>query len=174
MVSHPLEITAEKETNVMAEMAKPRKGDSTDLDQGLLPDLLGYQLRRAQFVVFSEFQKVMADLSVTPGQYGVMTLIGRNPGMTQSALARAVGVERSTMVAVIDGLEKNGFVERRPSPVDRRSYALVLSDAGMKKLADLDPMVAEHDKQVSATLSVTEKASLMELLERVCSLRREE
>jgi len=156
----------------MAEKAKPRKGDPADLDQGLLPGLLGYQLRRAQFVVFSEFQKVMADLDVTPGQYGVMTLIGRNPGLTQSALARAVGVERSTMVAVIDGLEKGGFVERRPSPVDRRSYALVLTDGGMKKLADLDPMVADHDTHVSAALSSEEKASLMELLERVCSLKQ--
>jgi len=156
----------------MAGMVKSRKGKPEDLDQGLLPELIGYQLRRAQFVVFSEFQKVMADLEMTPGQYGVMTLIGRNPGLTQSALARAVGVERSTMVAVIDGLEKNKFVERRPSPVDRRSYALVLTDAGEKKLAELDPMVAQHDKDVSSVFSPEEKATFMVLLEKVCTIGR--
>jgi len=156
----------------MAGTAKSRKGNPEDLDQGLLPELIGYQLRRAQFVVFSEFQKVMADLEMTPGQYGVMTLIGRNPGLTQSALARAVGVERSTMVAVIDGLEKNKFVERRPSPVDRRSYALVLTETGEKKLAELDPMVALHDKEVSSVFTPEEKATFMALLEKVCTIGR--
>lgn len=157
----------------MAGKTKKRKGKSVELDQGLLPQLIGYQLRRAQFVVFSEFQKIMADLDVTPGQYGVLTLIGRNPGLTQSALARAVGVERSTMVAVIDSLQKNKFVERRPSPVDRRSYALVLTEHGMKKLAELDPLVARHDEEVSAALTGEDKETLMRLLEQVCSIRKD-
>jgi len=151
----------------MAE-AKPKKIANEDLDQGALPQLLGYQLRRAQFVVFGQFQKTLAKRFVTPGQYGILTLIGRNPGLTQSALARAVGVERSTMVAVIDKLEKAQFVERCPSPVDRRSYALMLTDEGNKLLLELEPLVQKHDDHISTILNPEEKANLLELLTRLC------
>ena len=151
----------------MAEAKRKRKAKA-DLDQGALPQLLGYQLRRAQFVVFGQFQKTLAKRFVTPGQYGILTLIGRNPGLTQSALARAVRVERSTMVAVIDKLEKAKFVERRPSPTDRRSYALVLTDRGQKLLGELEPLVQKHDAHISTILNSDEKGKLLELLTRLC------
>ena len=148
--------------------AKQKMVTEDNLDQGALPQLLGYQLRRAQFVVFGQFQETLAERFVTPGQYGILTLIGRNPGLTQSALARAVGVERSTMVAVIDKLEKADFVERRPSPVDRRSYALVLTEEGTKLLGELEPLVQKHDEHISTILNPVEKANLLELLTRLC------
>ena len=99
----------------------------TYLDFDLLPTLVGYQLRRAQISVFDDFVKTMTSVQITPGQFGVITLIAANPGLTQSALARAVGIKRSTMVVVIDALEGRRLVKRRPSVIDRRSYALVLS-----------------------------------------------
>ncbi|MCW9034874.1 MAG: MarR family transcriptional regulator [Alphaproteobacteria bacterium] len=140
----------------------------TPLDQGVLPDLIGYQLRRAQFVVFSDFQKTLAERYVTPGQYGVLTLIGKNPGLTQSALSRAIGIERSTMVAVIDKLEGANFVERRPSPSDRRSYALMLTEEGEKVMADIEPLVERQDNSISEILGPEDKAKLLELLTRLC------
>ena len=66
---------------------------------------MGYHLRRAQISFFNEFENSMVGFQITPGQFGVITLIALNPGLTQLALARAVGIERSTMVAVIDVLE---------------------------------------------------------------------
>ncbi|MBT4941193.1 MAG: MarR family transcriptional regulator, partial [Rhodospirillaceae bacterium] len=103
-----------------------------EINFDILPTLIGYHLRRAQITDFNGFLKSTSKLQITPGQFGVALIISANPGLTQSALARAVGIERSTMVAVIDALESRGLVERRPSPVDRRSYALVLSDQGVE------------------------------------------
>ncbi len=140
--------------------------DPDDIDFDLLPGLVGYHLRRAQVAVFVQFADSIAR-QATPGQFGVLTLIGANPGLTQSALARAVGIERSTMVAVIDGLEDRGLVERRPSPVDRRSYALVLSADGETLLADLKVRVQAHDDKATNSLDAEEKATLMALLHRL-------
>ena len=109
----------------------------------------------------------MGGVQITPGQFGVITLIAANPGLTQSALARAVGIERSTMVTVIDVLESRGLVERRPSPVDRRSYALVISAEGSDMLEQLKPMVLEHEKRVTANLDSEERSQLLRILSKL-------
>ena len=75
---------------------------------------MGYHLRRAQISFFNDFENSMGGVQITPGQFGVITLIAANPGLTQSALARAVGIERSTMIAVIDVLEKAKFGGKAP------------------------------------------------------------
>jgi len=140
---------------------------SDDIDFDLLPDLIGYHLRRAELTVFSEYGRKTAGLQTTPGQFGVLTLIGANAGLTQSALAAAVGIERSTMVAVINRLEERGLVERRPSKVDRRSYALVLSGQGRKLLDRLKVLVREHERLLFAGFSDNERATLMTFLKRI-------
>jgi DNA-binding MarR family transcriptional regulator len=141
--------------------------DDAEIDFDVLPTLLGYHLRRAQITVFNDFVKTMSEVQITPGQFGVALLICSNPGLTQSALARAVGIERSTMVAVIDALESRGLVERRPSPLDRRSYALVLSDQGNALIEKLRPMVSSHEDRIAANLSDEERAQLIALLSKV-------
>lgn len=140
---------------------------SGGIDYGILPGLVGYHVRRAQIAVFAEFNRTMAEHQITPGQFGVLTLIGGNPGLTQSALAKAVGIERSTMVAMIDGLEVRGLVERRDSPKDRRSHALVLSAAGEARLEQLKKLVLRHERQILADLSLEERQTLIGLLSRL-------
>lgn len=137
------------------------------VDYDILPELVGYHLRRAQSVVFDDFARTMAAQRIAPGQFGVLVLIAANPGLSQSALARAVGVERSTMVAVIDRLQARGLVERRRSAADRRSYALGLSAAGRRLLVRLKPMVRRHDRRVTKRLDAAEKATLIGLLRRL-------
>ena len=132
---------------------------------------MGYHLRRAQIRFFNDFENSMGGVQITPGQFGVITLIAANPGLTQSALARAVGIERSTMVAVIDVLESRSLVERRPSPVDRRSYALVLSAGGSDMLEQLKPMVLEHEKRVTANLDSEERSQLLRILSKLTQER---
>jgi DNA-binding MarR family transcriptional regulator len=134
------------------------------LNFGVLPELIGYHLRRAQVHLFADFARTMAEAQMTPGQFGVISLIGANPGLSQSALARAVGIERSTMVAVIDALQGRGLVERRPSPVDRRSYALILTQKGAELLDRSTPLVRAHERNVARRLSAADKDKLIELL----------
>lgn len=136
-------------------------------DLGMLDELLGYHLRRAQAAVFGDFMRTMAQDRITPGQFGVLTLIRQNPGLNQSGLARLLGIERSTMVAVIDGLEERGLVARKKSGSDKRAYLLALTKAGNALLARVEPKVRRHEKRIAADLDTDEVASLVHLLKRV-------
>ena len=91
----------------------------TDISLGILPTLLGYQLRRAQLAVFENFAEVVGASELTPGQFGVLVVIDANPGLSQTRLGGALGVDRSTVVAVIDRLEQRGLVLRQAGK-DRR------------------------------------------------------
>src|SRR5688572_29327419 len=75
-----------------------------DFDE--LPTYVGYQVRRTQAKIFSEFEARLKDFDFTPGSFGVLTLIRANPGITQVTLAAAFGVDKSTMSPVIFRLEK--------------------------------------------------------------------
>jgi DNA-binding MarR family transcriptional regulator len=137
------------------------------VDYGMLAELVGYHLRRAQAVVFDDFMRAMADRRITPGQFGVLAMIEANPGISQSALARALGIERSTMVAVLDELERRGLAERHRARHDRRSHALALTDAGATLLADLKPQVRRHERRIARDLSRDEVQQLIGLLRRI-------
>jgi len=137
------------------------------LSRGVLDELVGYHLRRAQVAVFRDFATTMAGAAITPGQLGVLALIQANPGLSQSTLGRAMGVDRSTVVAVIDRLERAGFVERQSSATDRRSYALRLSGDGARRFADALKRVRAHERRIARRLSAAERGKLMELLRRV-------
>jgi len=144
-----------------------RSAPQDKIDYGVLTGLVGYGLRRAQAVVFSDFLNSVGKLGVSPGQFGVLVLIKENAGLSQSALAKALGIERSTMVAVIDRLESQGWVARVTSETDRRSYALKLTTSGAKLLARVTPKVRAHERQIAARLSEQEKVLLIEMLERI-------
>jgi DNA-binding MarR family transcriptional regulator len=134
---------------------------------GILPNLLGYHLRRAHVAVFQDFARAMAGLDVTPGQVGVLQVIAANPGLSQIALGRAIGIDRSTVVAVIDRLERRGLVVRALSPNDRRSHALRLSPAGERTLGEIDRRVRAHEKRIARTLSAAEREQLIALLTKI-------
>jgi len=139
------------------------------LNSGLLPSLVGYHLRRAQIAVFDDFASSLGGLDIRPGQFGVLILIDANPGLNQSELGEAMGVDRSTVVAVIDRLEERGLVARRRAPNDRRSYALELTAAGRALLTRLRPLVAAHEARLAAGLSVEERQLLIDLLRRIAA-----
>ena len=134
---------------------------------GILPELVGYHLRRAQVAVFQDFVREMASFDVTPGQFGVLQVIAANPGLSQSELAKAIGVDRSTVVAVIDRLEEQDLVVRAPSPTDRRSHALRLSENGERVVEELVVRVRRHEERIAATLSPRDRARLIELLKKI-------
>lgn len=138
-----------------------------DLRRGRLDNLLGYALRRAQLRAFQDFAETMAAYQLSPGQLGLLLLIEANPGLNQSTLAKAMGLDRSTIVAVIDQLEERGLVRRTVSPDDRRSYALLLTDSGIAFLDEIAPELEAHEGRIAADLSAAERQDLIGLLKRI-------
>jgi DNA-binding MarR family transcriptional regulator len=146
---------------------EPDPVPAPDIELGILPELIGYHLRRAQIAVFQDFARSVAPAEISPGQFAVLMVIDRNPGLSQTRLGQTLGIDRSTLVAVIDRLESRGLVERADAPRDRRSYALHLSAKGRTRLGELTARVRAHEAQIAADLDAAEKASLIALLRRI-------
>jgi DNA-binding MarR family transcriptional regulator len=147
---------------------RPAARDAPSL--GVLPGLIGYQLRLAQRAIFADFAETVGEGDVSPGLFGILVVIGENPGLTQQALADAAHLDRSTVVTVIDKLEERGLVERHAA--DRRSNGLFLADKGAGLLRALKRKVANHERRVVRNLSARERNQLVALLQRILPERR--
>ncbi len=140
-------------------------------DVGPLSRMIGYALRRAQLAVFDEVIANFAEIDLRPAQYSVLVLLNHKPGLKQSDVAAALGIQRANFVVLFDGLERRGLARRSPAPNDRRSYALYLTDAGKAVLARANEFEARHEARLDALLGEGGRERLLELLERVAKLR---
>jgi DNA-binding MarR family transcriptional regulator len=137
------------------------------LDYGVLTRLVGFHLREAQIAVFRDFAAILGPLEVSPVIFAVLVLIDGNPGAKQTEIARAVRLDRSSMVSVLDNLERRGLVERRAVENDRRSNALALTAAGAALLRQAKRLVASHERRLARDLEPAERRRLVMLLGRV-------
>lgn len=141
---------------------KPKtRAARAELRKGPLPGLLGYRLRLAHQAVFRDFAATVPQ--ATPGRAGMLLLVEANPGVTQGELAREVGLDRSTMVGVIDTLEASGLVERRRG-ADRRTNGLWLTRRGRALVAAMKRRIQIHERRISARLTERERELLLALL----------
>ena len=118
----------------------------------------------AQQAVFRDYARAIPEAS--PGRAGILFLIDANPGVTQSRLAQAVGLDRSTMVGVLHALEARALVERRRGE-DRRTNGLWLTRGGHALVASLKQRIRVHERRVASRLTAQERAQLLALLEKL-------
>jgi DNA-binding MarR family transcriptional regulator len=100
------------------------------VDMGKMHGYLGYLLRRAQMLAYADFIAELQELNLSPGQFGVLTVIEANPGLRQSEVSSALGIQKTNFVSVLNGFERRGIAVRKAAAGDRRSYALHLTPAG--------------------------------------------
>ncbi|MEH6548298.1 MAG: MarR family transcriptional regulator, partial [Sneathiella sp.] len=129
----------------------------------------GFHMRKAILKALSRVSKV-AGRHLATGQYSVMAIIHENPGRTQSAIAEAAGLDRSSLVPILNQFEKNGFITRVPAAKDKRAYSVSLTDEGRRELKDLDVMVQEIEARVVHGLGHQDHQHLIELLKRYHSI----
>jgi DNA-binding MarR family transcriptional regulator len=134
-----------------------------------LPTYVGYQVRRTQAKIFSEFEATLEDFDFTPGTFGVLTLIRANPGITQVALAAAFGVDKSTMSPVIFRLEKRGLIRREVLASDRRYHALFFEPSAEATFVAARERVRAFENGVAARLTKPEQRELARLLAKLRS-----
>jgi len=143
----------------------------TTIDLGPLPELIGYVLRRAQLAVFQDFFAAFAPFDVRPAQFSVLTTIERNPGLTQSQVAEALGIKRTNFVGMLDTLEKRGLAERRQTARDKRSYALYLTAEGAALMRRLKPVLKAHESRMIAKVGEDGRDRLVALLHEIADGR---
>ena len=152
-------------------MARHTLRSSNDIDLAFdasdLEDLIGYNLKRAYVIVQTDFRKALGDDGMSPRVFSALSLCVHNPSITQSELARMMGIERSGLVAIVDELEAKNHLVRAPVPGDRRVQALVPTDAGRAAYDTAISAVRAHEDRLFADMSAQEKETLLALLKKI-------
>lgn len=117
--------------------------------------------------VATQFAEKLKVINSSPSDAGILRLLRAAAGLSQQELANRLGIHPSRLVALLDDLQKRGFVERRPNPVDRRLYSLHLTNAGEEALGRIGKIAREHQDALLAALNIEERETLGTLLLRI-------
>jgi MarR family transcriptional regulator, transcriptional regulator for hemolysin len=108
----------------------------------------------------------LGSVGLTPPLFALLNVIGTRDGAIQQELGSALGIDRSTMVSLIDQLESAGLAKRRPSATDRRAREIAITPKGRRLLERSRRMISETEDEVLAGLSAEERSKLVSLLRR--------
>jgi len=112
----------------------------------------------------SQFAERLAVLELAPPDAGILRLLRMAAGLSQQELASKLQIHPSRLVAILDNLEKRGFVERRANPDDRRLYSLYLTKDGGEVLERIGKVAREHQDALLSVLNQEERDELANLL----------
>lgn len=129
-----------------------------------LADRLGPLLGRAHEAHRALAGEALRELDLSPKGFGALAVLEEEGPLSQHRLAQRQGIDRTTMVAVIDELERAGAVERRRDPLDRRRYALHLTAHGRDVLARATDVEAAVEERFLEPLPVADRARLRAML----------
>lgn len=149
------------------EIAALEAVDTDAVEAPLLDTLLGYALRRAQLRVFQQFISSLEPHDIRPAQFSALVLVERYPGITQSSLARTLGIDAPGMVNLIHKLEGRGLALRVRCKRDRRSHGIFLSKQGEALVQELKPLAVASDEAAASRLSAGEREQLLALLRKI-------
>ncbi|MFJ2474854.1 MarR family winged helix-turn-helix transcriptional regulator [Streptomyces sp. NPDC087659] len=130
-------------------------------------DRLGFLLARNGAIANSRVHHAFESCGLAARQGTTLMLLGKSGFMSQQALAAALSVDPSVMVAILNDLESARLVERRRDPSDRRRHIVAITEAGRRQLARAQEAVAEVEQGLFADLTPEEVAALRGLLARV-------
>lgn len=132
-----------------------------------LDGLIGYNLKRAYILVLEDYRRALGEDGFAPPVFSALSVVVQFPDITQSELARRLGIERSGLVAIIDSLQERGLVTRKPVPGDRRVQALIATRKGRTTYADALARVRAHEAAFFGSLSAREREALIAILRKI-------
>ncbi len=148
-----------------------QNGAHEAVDIGMFDDWVGFYLRMAQIASFQSFARHAQGIELSPGRFAALVLIDRNPGISQTALSRAIGTDKSTLTPVLDRMVKQELVSRERTRNDRRLYELKLTDAGRKVMRTMHEHAQQHEKELDAIVGPKDRALFLKILRRIAATR---
>lgn len=143
---------------------RPRAVNGAAVDLGPLRDHLGYALRRAQLCAFADVIATLQVVNLSPGEYSVLTVVDRNPGVRPSDIGTALAIKKANLVPVLTTLVRRGLLERCSSATDGRALAIHLTACGRRLLARAQRLQARHETRLTARVGPRGRARLLRLL----------
>jgi DNA-binding MarR family transcriptional regulator len=128
---------------------------------------LAYLLKRA-FLDLEELHREHLDpLGINGRELSVLLLLDAREPESQQATAERLQVDRTTMVALLDGLEAKGLVARQADPADRRRNVVALTNKGRRTLEKAVRASDEAEARLLEGLDRSERTQLRSLLARI-------
>jgi len=153
---------------------EPAPGQNGALSQGLAFQRGNwYLLYKAGALARQRWSAMLAQLNVSPGQYGALMALGEAGRVGQHRLAELIGVDPRNAVPIIDALAEQGLVSRDVDPSDRRRRVLQLTATGRAVAGNLASVAAEIETDLLRPLAPDEQASLRRMLLAVLAAARE-
>ncbi len=153
-------------------MARPARTADTPstpaaVGEGVLEELIGYALRRAQLKLFQNLIARLSAYDLRPAQFSALAIIEQNPGLMQADLARALAIEPPQVVPMLNKLEERALAVRVRCKPDKRSYGIFLSKAGETLLKELKQIASDSDREATSALDDEERGQLLRLLTKI-------
>jgi DNA-binding MarR family transcriptional regulator len=136
---------------------------------GPLDHWVGFNLRIAQEAAFQAFSRRSQAIGEHPGRFATLTLIARNPGISQTELSQASGRDKSSVTPVVEDLVRRGLIERKRMRSDRRAYRLNLTPAGKKTLTELTRCARRHERNLDAIIGQTDRKRFIAILKKIAA-----
>jgi DNA-binding MarR family transcriptional regulator len=128
---------------------------------------LAYLLKHANLRISELTEAALLPYDITGRELGVLNvLVGREPGSQQQA-AQRLGIDRTTMVALLDTLEGKGLVSRHPHAEDRRRNVVELTDKGQNIVRRAGAAAAEAEQVFLKPLTEAAGRQLRESLQTI-------
>jgi DNA-binding MarR family transcriptional regulator len=138
----------------------------TDTEVAEYAGQLFFRLWRASH---TRIAAALESIGLTPALFGVLNVLGARDGAIQQEIASSMGIDPSTMVSLIDDLERAGLAERRPHPEDRRAREVAITEKGRRTLERGRRMAMQVEDEVLGGLTDGERSQLLTLLRRALS-----
>jgi DNA-binding MarR family transcriptional regulator len=139
------------------------------IDFGPLANWIGFNLRMAQEATFQAFSRRSFAIGESPGRFATLTLIARNPGISQTELSHANGRDKSSVTPVVEDLVRRGLIERRRVRSDRRAYRLTLTSAGKRTLTELTRCARRHERNLDAIIGRSDRKRFLAILKKIAA-----
>ena len=127
----------------------------------------GFLLKEVSRRYVLRFEQRAQEMSLTLPTCKVLAYLERNEGISQSKLADLTSIEPMAMVRILDHMEVEGLVERRPDPADRRARSLYLTPKSKPALDEIWRLAALTRTEAFAGISQAERNVFLDVLERL-------
>ena len=106
----------------------------------------------------------LQSIGLTPALFAVLNYLRAGEGGIQQQIGSAMGIDPSTMVSLVDQLERAGLARRRPHPQDRRAREVLITPKGQRALKRARELAEKVEDDVLQGLSAAERRQLVGLL----------
>jgi MarR family transcriptional regulator for hemolysin len=132
-------------------------------------EFAGQLLFRLWRATHTRTAEAFESLDLTPALFALLNVLGAREGAMQQEIGAEMGIDRSTMVVLIDELEAKHLAERRPHPTDRRARAVAITANGRQVLQRARDLALQVEGEVLRGLKTDERDELVALLRRALS-----